>query len=125
MSNITEINSLENWQNTSRERREDICNSILNKLPERFKLAKPYILKDHQNGKETEIPCFYDELYETPLSLVFGGDFIYGASSQQIERIRNICKHNEWSMISQLIHQSEGVENTVDTHRYLSRTQNK
>ncbi|UNK15790.1 hypothetical protein MNQ98_14560 [Paenibacillus sp. N3/727] len=90
------------------ERREDICNSIINKLPGRFKLAKPYLLKNHQNGKEIEIPCFYDELYETPLNLVFGGDFIYGASSQRIERIRNICKPNDWSMISRLIHKSVG-----------------
>ncbi|TVX94668.1 hypothetical protein FPZ44_09715 [Paenibacillus agilis] len=119
MNNITEINSLENWQNASPERRKDICNSILNKLPGRFKLAKPYLLKN--NGAEIEIPCFYDELYETPLILVFGGDFIYGASSQRIESIRNSCEPNDWSMISELIHQSEGIENTRINPFLMSR----
>ncbi|MBV6716024.1 hypothetical protein [Paenibacillus chitinolyticus] len=121
MTNITEINSLENWQNASRERREDICNSIINKLPGRFKLVKPHIIKNPQNGEEIEIPCFYDELYETPLNLIFGGDFIYGASSQHIESIRNIGTPNDWSMISQLIHQSEDNENTRINPFLMSR----
>ncbi|MCR8842550.1 hypothetical protein NQ117_02540 [Paenibacillus sp. SC116] len=120
-NNITEINSLENWQNASSKRREDICNSILNKLPERFKLAKPYVFKNPHNGNEIEIPCFYDELYETPLNLVFGGDFIYGASAQHMESIRNICTPNDWSMISQLIHQSKGDEHTRIAPFLMSR----
>lgn len=112
MTNIPEINSLENWQAASRERREDICHAILNKLPGRFKLTKPFLVENPQNGKEIEIPCFYDELYETPLHLIVGGDFIYGASSQHMESIRNICNPSDWSMISPLIHKSEGDKKT-------------
>jgi hypothetical protein len=111
MNDIKEIMSLDLWQSSSNERRKEICNEILSRLPKRYKLIKPFISQHPINKQPIEIPCFYDKKYETPLNLIIGGSFQYGASSSHIEKIENTHFPKEWHMISHLIHRSDNIEN--------------
>lgn len=110
MNDIKEIMSVELWQSASNDRRKEICNEILNRLPKRYKLIKPFIAQNPINKQPIEVPCFYDEKYETPLNLIFGGNFQYGSSHSHMEEIRNKHFTEEWHMISHLIHPSNGNE---------------
>ncbi len=106
MNDINEIMSVELWQSTSNDRRKEICNEILNRLPKRYKIIKPFIAKNPINNQIIEVPCFYDEKYETPLNLIFGGHFQYGSSNSHTEEIRNKYFTKEWHLISNLIHRA-------------------
>lgn len=103
MENIEEIGSMDLWQKATQARREDVCQAILKKLPKRFKLVKPYKSVNPGNGQEIEIPCFYDERYETALNLVFGGEFSYGATDTRLKEIERLFSKDDWAGISPLI----------------------
>jgi hypothetical protein len=121
MNDIEEITSVELWQSTSNERRKEICIEILSRLPKRYKLIKPFIAQNPINNQPIEVPCFYDEKYETPLNLIFGGYFQYGSSHSRIEEIRNKYFTEEWHMISNLIHQSKEIKRKNVTPFLMSR----
>lgn len=103
MSDIEDIGSMDLWQKATQARREEVCQIILNRLPKRFKLVKPYKSVNPSNGQEIEIPCFYDERYETALNLVFEGEFPYGASDERLEEIERLFSEDDWAGISPLI----------------------
>jgi hypothetical protein len=110
MNDIKEIMSLDLWQSATSDKRKEICIEILRRLPKRFKIIKPFISRHPINNQPIEIPCFYDEKYETPLNLIFGGDFQYGSSPTRREEIKNKFFPEEWPMISDLIHQAKKIE---------------
>ncbi|GKT19638.1 hypothetical protein AVHY2522_23205 [Acidovorax sp. SUPP2522] len=103
MSNFSEIDSLQSWMSQTAERQEYICDEILERLPDRFQLAEPFRSIESKSQSKVDIPCFYDEEYETPLSLVFGGFFDYGMSDAHKKAIQALCSPDEWQMLKTLV----------------------
>lgn len=58
MNDIKEIMSLDLWQSSSNERRKEICNEILSRLPKRYKLIKPFISQHPINKQPIRFPAF-------------------------------------------------------------------
>lgn len=98
-----EIESLTAWMAQDLKRQESICEEILEKLPGRFQWAGSFHTTEHRTQSKVNIPCFYDEEYETPLSLVFGGVFDYGMSDAHKKAIQAFCSPDEWRMLKTLV----------------------
>ncbi|MCC4607779.1 hypothetical protein LL967_07830 [Xanthomonas campestris pv. zinniae] len=98
-----EIESFTAWISQDSKRHEYICEEILEMLPDRFQLAESFHSIEPRTQSKVDIPCFYDEEYETPLSLVFGGDFDYGMSDAHKQAIQAICSPGEWRMLKSLV----------------------
>jgi hypothetical protein len=117
--NVTEIVTIENWLSASQSRQQEIADGILHGLPERFCAAEPFETKTLIKGQRVQLPCFYDEKFDTPLLLIPGGDCQYGFSTESTKTVKQLASKSEWAMLRGLIEQ-QAAATTVHVQPFLA-----